>query len=72
MKQRSSVLKIFTGQSLTYDLYKSSVAMVNIYYSNLIYTNTSESPTYEPSDLVGILGGELGLFIGNFCNYLII
>ena len=66
MKQRSNVLNIFTGQSLTYDLYKSSVAMVNIYYSNLIYANTSESPTYEPSDLVGILGGELGLFIGIF------
>ena len=58
MKQRSNVLSAYSGQNLTYDLYKSSVAMVNIYYSNLIYTNTSESPTYEPSDLVGILGNK--------------
>lgn len=38
--------------------------MVNIYYSNLAYTQITESPKMTPDMLISAIGGNLGLFAG--------
>lgn len=56
MSQVPNIKNKFQDVNLTYDNYKKSVAMINVHYSNLIYKNISESPLYEPYDLIGIIG----------------
>jgi hypothetical protein len=56
MSQVQDIKNKFSKVNLSYDNYKKSVAMIKVYYSNLIYKNISESPLYETFDLVGIIG----------------
>jgi hypothetical protein len=57
---------IFTSQGviLSENDSSNSVARVNIYYESMIYKITTEIPLYSPIDLIGILGGILGLCAG--------
>ncbi|CAF0893266.1 unnamed protein product [Brachionus calyciflorus] len=41
-----------------------SMLLLNIFYNDLIYTINEESPAITPSNLLGQIGGFLGLFIG--------
>jgi uncharacterized membrane protein len=49
---------------MTMDSIRSNVLGVAIYYSSLSYTKISEDAKMEVSDLVGAIGGTLGLFLG--------
>jgi hypothetical protein len=37
---------------------------LNIFYSNLEYTEITEKPTFTPIDLLSQIGGSLGMFLG--------
>lgn len=63
MKDYNKV-KFALKNNLTYDNLKSSIMMLNVFYSDLHYTQIDEIATYSISDLVGLVGGNLGLFIG--------
>jgi hypothetical protein len=49
---------------MTMDSIRSNVLGVAIYYSSLSYTKISEDAKMEIPDLVGAIGGTLGLFLG--------
>ena len=51
------------GQNWYEDL-KQNVLAVNIYYDELGYTLMSQQPKIDLIDLVGIVGGLMGLFVG--------
>ena len=63
----SSTLKfLFSahGQSISSSLVSSSVCMIKVYYDDLYYTVVEESPSFTPDALLGLIGGQVGLFIG--------
>ena len=51
------------SRTLTYELFKSNVAYVTVYYPTLQYTHISESPKTEIIDLLTQIGGALGMFV---------
>ena len=38
--------------------------MIKVYYDDLYYTVVEESPSFTPDALLGLIGGQVGLFIG--------
>ena len=51
---------------------KDSIARVNVYYEDLAYTQVSENPAISLAALLGTLGGNMGLFLGNyFLRYMV-
>ena len=50
--------------AVTYDTLRRQVLSLNIYYDELIYTIISEDYKMEVLDLIGAVGGTLGLFAG--------
>ena len=54
----------FQNETITYDLIKQSVLSLNVYYDQLSYTQISREAKLEIVDLVGSIGGLLGLFLG--------
>jgi hypothetical protein len=61
MKHTAQIKKLTSTVNLTYDIFKNSVAKINVFYSDIYYTKISESPTYQPFDLLGLLGNDLNL-----------
>jgi hypothetical protein len=55
-------LKYF-NLTLTYDLFKSNAAFFTVYFSNLQYTEITESPKTSMYDLFTQIGGSLGMFV---------
>jgi hypothetical protein len=49
--------------TLTYELFKSNVAFITVYYPNLQYTEITESPKTTLYDLFTQIGGSLGMFV---------
>jgi hypothetical protein len=49
--------------TLSYDLYKSNIAFITIYYPSLQYEKISESPKTQIIDLFTQIGGALGMFV---------
>lgn len=49
---------------LSYDSLKRNMAQVSVYYGDLGYQKYEESEKTSLSDLVAIIGGTLGLFLG--------
>jgi hypothetical protein len=43
---------------------KNSIACVNVYYEDLRYTEIDDSQAMDIISLLGIIGGNLGLFLG--------
>lgn len=56
MKNTVIVKDIYRRVNLTYDIFKDSVVKINVFYSDAYYTKIAESPTYQPFDLIGLLG----------------
>ena len=54
----------FQNETLTFDLIKQSVLLLNVYYDKLAYTQISKDAKFELVDLVSGIGGLLGLFLG--------
>ena len=52
------------GENLTFENIKESVASLNIYYEDNQFTIIEETPKTSIGDLLGSIGGNLGLFIG--------
>jgi hypothetical protein len=49
--------------TLTFDLFKSNVAYFTVYFSNLQYTEITESPKTDMYTLLTQIGGSLGMFV---------
>ncbi len=60
IKDQPKLKNKFSGfsnkKNLSYDTFKESVLMVNIYYGDLSYTSVVESPAYTIDSLLGIIG----------------
>ncbi|CAF0735692.1 unnamed protein product [Brachionus calyciflorus] len=56
--------KFEASGNLSYNLFKQSVLMVNVHYQELSYTFYEEIITYKVSDIIGSVGGQVGLFLG--------
>ena len=54
----------FQNEKLIYETIKQSVLSLNIYYDDLSYTESVESPKLEIVDLVSNIGGVMGVFVG--------
>jgi hypothetical protein len=59
MKEEKLIQSNFIRTNLTYDLFKQSMVMINVYYDDLHYTIISETPTYQIIDLIGLIGLNL-------------
>lgn len=51
-------------KNLNYDMFKQRSLMINIYYSKLSYLSVTQLKKVEFMDLLAIIGGLLGFFIG--------
>lgn len=47
-----------------FNLYRTSVASIFVYFDDLKYTDISNSPTMLLPDLIANIGGTIGLFVG--------
>jgi hypothetical protein len=52
-----------TNLTLSYDTYKSNLALFTVYYPSLKYEQISESPKTQIIDLFTQIGGALGMFV---------
>lgn len=62
-----SIRKLLGGNSTDLDyvsLVKSSMLMVNVYYDDMFYIMVSEAPDVTLDQLIALVGGNLGLFLG--------
>ena len=62
----ASVKRIFSAhnQNVSSSLVSESVCMIKVYYDDLYYTVVAESASLTPDALLGLIGGQVGLFIG--------
>ena len=63
MQQEKLVQKNYDRSNLTYDLFRKTMVMINVYYDDLHYTIIGETPTYQYTDLIGLIGLFLILFL---------
>ena len=56
MEQEKLVQKNYKQSNLTYDLFRNTMVMINVYYDDLHYSIISETPTYQITDLIGLIG----------------
>ena len=56
MEQEKLVQNNYNRTNLTYDLFRNTMVMINVYYDDLHYTIISETPTYQYTDLIGLIG----------------
>ncbi|CAF1004817.1 unnamed protein product [Brachionus calyciflorus] len=50
--------------NLTYSNFKQSVILLNVFYKDLAYSFLQEIPSMHFADAIGIIGGQIGLFLG--------
>lgn len=60
----SNIVQRFEGKKLNFEILKRNILSANIYYDELKYTSIREMVKTSESDLVAIVGGILGLFLG--------
>ena len=56
--------RLTSQQRMTIKDVKLSVSRVNVYLEKMNYQYLEEIATYSVNDLIGIVGGSLGLFVG--------
>ena len=56
IKDTTQAKNFYRRVNLTYDIFKNSMAKINVFYADSYYTKITESPTYQPFDLIGLLG----------------
>ena len=54
----------FVNRSIDANAARESIAYVNVFYSSLSYTSTTETPQVNFVSLLASIGGNLGLFLG--------
>ncbi len=52
------------NETVTRDLVSASVTRIKVYYDDLYYNVVEESPSLTADSLLGLIGGQIGLFIG--------
>jgi hypothetical protein len=72
IKNNSNLRSDFIKRSIDGKTARDSFVLVNIFYDNLSYTQTSEIPQIDLISLLAYIGGNLGLFLGlsvfSFCE----
>lgn len=63
LSSRTNILSRFPPGTPSSEITKSTV-LLNVFYDDLATTYTTELPALTPVGLLGIIGGNLGLFIG--------
>ncbi|RNA03799.1 acid-sensing ion channel 1 isoform X2 [Brachionus plicatilis] len=65
IKDQPNVIEKFENISnITFDKFKKSTLMVNVFYQDITSTFVQESPLINVEDLFSSIGGFLGLFLG--------
>jgi hypothetical protein len=59
--------QMFGTEEISYEMFKESVAGVNIFFDELQILEFSESPKMTEFDFMGSIGGTMGLFLGFSC-----
>ncbi|CAF1113979.1 unnamed protein product [Brachionus calyciflorus] len=62
--QQSNIKDLFDNTTITYEKFKESLLLVNVFYKDLSYTLLEEIPSKHLSDILGEIGGQIGLFLG--------
>lgn len=60
----TSVISLFSGETLSQEEKANSIIKFNIYYDSLAYKITTESKAMDMVALLSNIGGTLGLFLG--------
>ena len=60
----SSKFPVGTNDSFSIEFSRNGFLKVVVNYDNLYYTSFHESPSVTPNDMFGLVGGQLGLFLG--------
>jgi hypothetical protein len=60
----------FINYTNNFNELKNSIARINVYYEDLGYTQIDDSPAMNIVTLLGTLGGNLGLFLGNLLFFI--
>jgi hypothetical protein len=55
---------ISVDENITFDYLKQTVLSVNIYYDEMSYIQMDESQKTDMSVVLGLIGGNLGIFVG--------
>ena len=64
LRNNSFLSRLACKHELTIEDLKLSASRVNVYLENMNYQYFEEVATYSVNDLIGIVGGSLGLFVG--------
>jgi hypothetical protein len=57
----------FINYTNNFNELKNSIARVNVYYEDLRFIRIEDNPAMNFVTLIGVLGGNVGLFLGIFC-----
>ena len=60
----SSKFPVGTNDTFSIEFARNGFLKVVVNYDNLYYTSFHESPSVTPNDMFGLIGGQLGLFLG--------
>ena len=66
LKMDPKIMKLFNKTNITVEDLRKRIVSVNVFYNSLTHTNINENLKTTPFDLASIIGGTLGLFLGNF------
>ena len=64
MASLDAYLLSISGIKQTVNKTAASYAKINIYYDDIRYSTTTETPQILWTDLIGSLGGSVGLYVG--------
>ena len=59
----------FNPENLTFDLVKTTILSVNVYYESNMYTQIDDAPSSDLGNLLANIGGQLGKLAFLFINF---
>ena len=68
LKMNSKILNFLNKTNKTFEELRKRIVSVNVFYNSLTHVYVNEKLKTTPFDLVSIIGGTLGLFLGNLIN----
>lgn len=64
-ERRDHFVRLFNTENITYDMFAKSVTSLRVFFEDeLVLTDITQSPVLDLVDLLSMIGGYLGLFIG--------
>ena len=64
VNERRNLRNDFVTKPLVAEVVRNSFAILNIYYESLSYKESTESAKLDAAALFGVIGGNMGLFLG--------